>query len=282
MSKLNNKIKNNIKIRPFVKWPGSKYRWINFILAKLPLGKVLIEPFVGSGAVFLNTNYENYILSDANSDIINLYKTLQQYGDEFINFCSKFFVVKNNTPAQYYKMRAQFNNMDNDLVTRAALFLYLNRHGYNGLCRFNKNNKFNVPFGRHSSLNFPRESMKLFFLKAKRAQFFLRDFKESLTKIKTQNSVVYCDPPYVPLSETANFVSYQYGGFDAYNQQALADMAVKLAKKGVPVLISNHFTLLTKKIYHKATELTTFQAKRMISCKADGRKEVTEVLALYC
>ena len=275
-------LKKSIKIRPFIKWPGSKYRLLNFILAKLPLGKVLIEPFVGSGAVFLNTNYENYILGDANQDIINLYKTLQQYGDEFINFCSKFFVIKNNTAAQYYKMRTQFNNMDNDPITRAALFLYLNRHGYNGLCRFNKNNKFNVPFGRHSNLNFPAESMRLFCLKAKRAQFFLRDFKESLTKIKMQNAVVYCDPPYVPLSSTANFINYQSGGFDAGNQQLLADIAIKLSKKGVPVLISNHFTLLTKKIYSKATELTTFQARRMISCKANSRNEVTEVLALYC
>ena len=119
------------KIRPFIKWPGSKYRFLNFILAKLPIGKVLIEPFVGSGAIFLNTNYESYILSDANSDLINLYKTLQQYGDEFINFCNKFFISKNNTAIQYYKIRDQFNNMeqdqDQDLITRAALFLYLNR-----------------------------------------------------------------------------------------------------------------------------------------------------------
>jgi len=271
------------KIRPFIKWPGSKYRFLNFILAKLPIGKVLIEPFVGSGAIFLNTNYESYILSDANSDLINLYKTLQQYGDEFINFCNKFFISKNNTAIQYYKIRDQFNNMeqDQDLITRAALFLYLNRHGYNGLCRFNKNNKFNVPFGSHKQLNFPAESMRLFCLKAQRAQFFLRDFKESLTKVKVRNSVVYCDPPYVPLSTTANFISYQAGGFDASNQQILADLAIKLSKKGVPVLISNHFTVFTKKIYSKATELTTFQARRMISCHAATRNYVTELLALY-
>ncbi len=277
-----NKLQNNNKIRPFVKWPGSKYRLLKFILAKLPVGKVLIEPFVGSGAVFLNTNYERYILSDANPDIINLYKILQQYGDEFISFCSQFFIVKNNTAIQYYKIRDQFNNNNNnDPATRAALFLYLNRHGYNGLCRFNKNNKFNVPFGRHAHMMFPAQSMKLFFLKAKKAKFFLRDFKDALIKIKEPNSVVYCDPPYVPLSNTANFISYQANGFDPNNQQILADMAVKLAKKGVPVLISNHFTLLTKKIYTKATEFTTFPAKRMISCKAENRNYVTELLALY-
>ncbi len=270
-------------IRPFIKWPGSKYRVLNFILAKLPKGEVLIEPFVGSGAIFLNTNYENYILSDANKDIIILYQTLQQYGDEFIGFCRKFFTTKNNTSSQYYKFREQFNenNFEKDPFTKAALFLYLNRHGYNGLCRYNKSNKFNVPFGRYKYPHFPAESMRLFFFKTKRAQFFFRDFKESLRKISLSNAVVYCDPPYVPLSTTANFTSYQAAGFNEDHQLTLAKMAMNLSKKGIPVLISNHFTMFTKKIYNKATELSTFSVRRMISCKAENRNYVTEILALF-
>lgn len=276
-----NKLKDNIKVRPFLKWPGNKYRLIDFILPKLPQKKVLVEPFLGSGAIFLNTNYENYILSDANSDVINLYKTLQEYGDEFIAFCSQFFISTNNVAIEYYKIREQFNNMNNDPITKAALFLYLNRHCYNGLCRFNKQNKFNVPFGRHDNIIFPAKAMKVFFLKSQRAKFFVRDFKETLTKVMQHNSVVYCDPPYVPLSNTANFINYQADGFDLNNQKILADLAVKLSKKGVPVLISNHFTRFTKKIYNQATAFTTFRVKRMISCKAESRNYVTEMLALY-
>jgi len=270
-------------IRPFIKWPGNKYKLLNVILAKLPKGKVLIEPFVGSGAIFLNTNYENYILSDANKDLINLYQTLQQYGDEFILFCRTFFTKKNNSNSQYYKFRNQFNeySFSKDPFTRDALFLYLNRHGYNGLCRYNKNNKFNVPFGRYPHPHFPEESMRLFFLKAKRAQFFFRDFTESLTHIPSDKAIVYCDPPYVPLSTTANFTSYQAGGFTQNNQCTLANMAINLSKQGVPVLISNHFTVFTKKIYNKATEFITFPVRRMISCKAKNRNFVTEMLALF-
>ena len=270
-------------IRPFVKWPGSKYKILNIILANLPKGKVLIEPFVGSGAIFLNTNYENYILSDANQDLINLYQTLQQYGDEFIHFCRKFFTAKNNSNSQYYKFRNQFNekSFKQDLFTRDALFLYLNRHGYNGLCRYNKNNKFNVPFGRYQKPYFPAESMRQFFLKAKRAQFFFRDFTESLIQIPSDNAIVYCDPPYVPLSTTANFTSYQANGFTQNNQRTLATLAINLSKQGVPVLISNHFTVFTKKIYNKATKLITFPVRRMISCKANNRNFVTEMLALF-
>jgi DNA adenine methylase len=269
--------------RPFVKWPGNKYRFINIIVSKLPTSRTLIEPFVGSGAVFLNTNYENYVLSDANPDIINLYKTLQQHGHEFIDFCKKFFTRKNNTAANYYTIRDQFNHMQDDPITRAALFLYLNRHGYNGLCRFNKHNKFNVPFGRHHNIKLPIAPMKAFYVKAKRAKFFLRDFKDtlSLRRLHRSNAVVYCDPPYVPLSNTANFINYQAKGFDFSNQQILANLAIKLSNKGIPVLISNHLTTVTKQIYAKASELTTFQARRMISCKADSRNYVTEVLALY-
>ncbi len=289
MSKIINNISNIeqfTKYRPFIKWPGSKYKLLNMILSKLPKGKLLIEPFVGSGAVFLNTNYEHYILSDINYDVINLYKSLQQYGKEFITFCKQFFIIKNNSADKYYKFREQFNNMSKDtgkLEKRAALFMYLNRHGYNGLCRFNKNLKFNVPFGRYKTLNFPEEAMQLFYLKSQRAEFLVKDFQETLmlNLNNNQETVIYCDPPYVPLSNTANFVGYWSGGFSLNNQQLLAELAVKLSNNKIPVLISNHFSLLTKKIYKYATELTTFKIRRMISCNPESRNYVTEVLALY-
>lgn len=269
--------------RPFIKWPGNKYKLLNIILATLPKGKLLIEPFVGSGAVFLNTNYEHYILNDANQDLINLYKTLQKYGNEFIKFCSKFFIIKNNTASQYYKLRNQFNDIafEQDPFTKVALFLYLNRHGYNGLCRYNKNNKFNVPFGRYKRPLFPKESMQLFFLKAKRAQFFHKDFKEFLVQLPPIEPIIYCDPPYVPLSNTSNFTNYQASGFNQTNQRMLARIATKLSKQGIPVLISNHFTTFTKKLYNKASEFVTFPVRRTISCKTNNRNLVMEMLALF-
>lgn len=277
-------------IRPFIKWPGNKYRLLNIILNKLPKGKILIEPFLGSGAVFLNTNYEYYILSDANKDLINLYKILQNYGKEFIEFCNKFFTNSNNNVLQYYKLREQFNNtsFEQEPFTKTALFLYLNRHGYNGLCRYNKNNKFNVPFGNHKNPRLPHEAMQIFAIKAKRAKFLYRDFLDTFSTVqrsyknhRLDNVVIYCDPPYAPISATANFTAYQPGGFTQDKQEILAKTAIKLSQIGIPVLVSNHLTVFTRKIYQKATEIITFPVRRMISCDITNRNCVTEMLALF-
>lgn len=272
--------------RSFLKWAGNKYKLLDIILSKLPKGKVLIEPFVGTGVVFLNSNYEHYILCDINYDVINLYKSLQQYGEEFIKFCKQFFIIKNNCAEQYYEFREQFNNIGkkcNKLIERAALFLYLNRHGYNGLCRFNKNFQFNVPFGRHKNLNFPEQAMRLFYVKSKKAEFLVKDFRDTLMDSLNNNldAIIYCDPPYVPISNTANFVNYWPIDFNLHHQHELAEFAIKLSNNQIPVLISNHFSKITKEIYKHATELTTVSIKRMISCDAKNRNYVTELLALY-
>lgn len=137
------------KIRPFLKWPGGKFRLIDRIRDYLPKGQQLIEPFLGSAAVFLNTNYDHYLLNDKNWDVISLYRILQKEGHHFIEACRPMFSKKNNTDKRYYFLRKHFNQCQ-DLQERAALFLYLNRHGYNGLCRYNaRKGEFNVPFGRY-------------------------------------------------------------------------------------------------------------------------------------
>ena len=136
------------KIRPFLKWAGNKYRIIDQIRRKLPQGKRLIEPFVGSAAVFLNTDYERYLLTDTNADLIELYKLLKKEGKDFIEYSNSFFTDKNNNEEHYYNYREVFNTTD-DCALKSALFIYMNRHGYNGLCRYNSQGKFNVPFGSY-------------------------------------------------------------------------------------------------------------------------------------
>ena len=133
-------------MKPFLKWAGNKYQIITRIQALLPCGKRLIEPFVGSGAVFLNTDYPSYELSDCNGDLIALYQHVQREGDAFIDYCQTFFTEENNTPEAYYAFRAKFNTTG-DVRLKSALFVYFNKHGYNGLCRYNASGGFNVPFG---------------------------------------------------------------------------------------------------------------------------------------
>lgn len=265
-------------MRPFLKWPGGKYRIIPEISKVLPKGRQLVEPFVGGGALFLNTDYEAYLLNDINQDLINLYRILKNEGTPFIDYCHSFFVSKNNSKEKYYDFRVRFNHCQEE-SERSALFLYLNRHGYNGLCRYNAKGGFNVPFGEYKSPYFPEKEMMAFHQKLKKAQLVCEDF-QSVMKGLQKGSIVYCDPPYVPLNKTAYFTSYYLNGFGMAEQKNLALMAHRLSQKGIPVLISNHYNRLTKSLYEGA-KLKKLLVSRSISCHAEKRKKAMELLALY-
>lgn len=114
-------------MKPFLKWAGGKYRLVDLIKSNLPKGNRLIKPFVGSGALFLNTDYSDNLLADSNPDLINLFKLLQKEWQCFISYCQELFVPDTNTEPAFYKLREEFN-VTSDLRTKAALFVSLNRH----------------------------------------------------------------------------------------------------------------------------------------------------------
>ena len=206
-----------------------------------PEGARLIEPFAGASAVFLNTNYKKYWINDLNSDLITLYRLLAENPKKFIAFAEKIFTPENNTPERFYELRTMFNETT-DPYEKSRIFLYLNRHGYNGLCRYNKKGKFNIQFWRYKK--------------------------------------IYFDPPYVPLSATANFTGYHASHFTMAQQAQLAELAKTLAKKGIPVIISNHDTPITRELYQGAT-LKKFKVQRFISCKPHKRVPAKELLAIF-
>lgn len=265
-------------VRPFLKWAGNKYRILDRVWPLLPAGRRLVEPFVGSGALFLNTAYDRYLLADSNPDLIVLYQTLQQEGDDFIDACRPLFTADHNTAPVYYRLRHEFNACT-DARRRAVLFVYLNRHGYNGLCRYNAQGHFNVPFGRYKQPYFPAEEMRTFHHKARRARFLLQDFATTLRATR-RGDVVYCDPPYAPLSVTASFTAYHSRGFSLRQQEELAALAQRCAGRGIPVLISNHATDFTEQLYARA-EQHSFSVRRSISCLGNRRQPVRELLALF-
>jgi len=265
--------------RPFLKWAGNKYRLTERIKALLPDGNCLIEPFTGSGAVFLNTDFKRYILNDINPDLIALFQIVQTSGQEFFDYAKKLFTAKNNQETRYYELRQRFNASD-DSIERSALFIYLNRHGYNGLCRYNKGKReFNVPFGRYVKPRFPEPELQFFHSKAKHARFICEEFNKTMSRAR-KGSVVYCDPPYAPLSKTANFTSYSHKRFEETEQRLLADKAAQLADRQIPVLISNHDTPFTRNIYQN-TQLNTFPVRRTISCNPKNRGMAAELLAFF-
>ncbi|MCL6445345.1 MAG: Dam family site-specific DNA-(adenine-N6)-methyltransferase, partial [Alicyclobacillus sp.] len=186
---------------------------------------------------------------------------------------------ENNQAERYYALREAFNETA-DTRLKAALFVYLNRHGYNGLCRYNKDGGFNVPFGRYAKPYFPELEMLAFAKKAQAAEFACADYRTVMGEWVKPGDVVYCDPPYVPLSDTANFTSYSAGGFDLAAQSELATLAEQLGERGIPVVISNHENPFTRRAYAKA-RITSFAVQRFISCDGSNRGAAMELLAVF-
>lgn len=267
------------KNRAFLKWAGGKYPLVDEIRRHLPAGDCLIEPFVGAGSVFLNTEYDTYILADINSDLINLYNIVKLRTDDFVRDARLLFTDEFNQSDRFYLLREEFNTSA-DAYRRALLFLYLNRHCYNGLCRYNLRGEFNVPFGRYKKPYFPEEELYWFAEKSRNATFVCEHYRDTMAKAE-RGTVIYCDPPYAPLSATANFTAYHTNSFSIADQQSLALMAHQLSVESqVPVLISNHDTELTRDWYQHAA-LYVVKARRTISRNILGRSKVNELLALY-
>ncbi|TYK65243.1 Dam family site-specific DNA-(adenine-N6)-methyltransferase [Colwellia echini] len=270
----------NNKHRAFLKWAGGKYSLCDVISNILPKESRLIEPFVGAGSVFLNTDYDEYILNDINQDLINLYKIIQQQPETFIEDARKFFTPEYNNAETYYQLRSDFNE-SKDSYFRSLVFLYMNRHGYNGLCRYNKKGGYNVPFGKYKRPYFPEKELNYFAEKSQKATFVCEGYRATFERAQA-GDVVYCDPPYVPLSKTASFTSYSGNGFGLDEQADLANAAEEVSENGkVTVVISNHDTIWTRKIYEHATKIKSIKVARTISQSATKRKKVAELLALY-
>lgn len=265
-------------MRPPLKWPGGKYRLLDRIYSKLGHGERLIEPFAGSCVVSLNANFDRCLVNDKNTDVINFYKCIKNGKQDFIDLARQYFDSKYNNEEAYYHFREEFNSTK-DISYKSALLLYISRHGYNGLLRYNLSGKVNVPIGHYKKPYFPENEMKEFISFAQRASFQNEDFEEIMNRAEV-GDVIYCDPPYVPLSSTSNFTAYSSGGFSNEDQERLVRLAEKISAKGVRVIISNHSTPFTRELYSNA-EQSEFLVRRTISCDAKSRKNVKEVLASY-
>ncbi|WP_432454724.1 MULTISPECIES: Dam family site-specific DNA-(adenine-N6)-methyltransferase [unclassified Agarivorans] len=264
-----------------LKWAGGKKRIVDEIKVNLPSTgkKRLIEPFVGGGSVFLNFEFDEYLLVDTNQDLINLFGFIKTQPDRFIKEAENFFIGNHNHPDFYYQLREQFNQ-STDPYERSLLFVYLNRHGYNGLCRYNKSGGFNVPFGRYKRPYFPREEFIEFSKVAQRASFVCGDFEQAFLAAG-EHDVVYCDPPYSPINRTSNFTAYAGNKFTDDDQRRLVECALQAKQRGVSTLISNHFTDFTQELYAGADTLSLLSVQRNISCKGSVRGKSKEVMALY-
>ena len=251
---------------PPLKWAGGK-RWLLPKLAKLwsKHSRVrLVEPFCGGLSVSLGLKPHAALLNDVNPALINFYQQIQKG--------LILDIELENDETLYYQHRELFNllNMGNREQKKSAeLFYYLNRTGYNGLCRFNKSGGYNVPFGRYNTINYKNNFLD-YQKQLNKWVFSQKDFQELEI---LDNDFIYADPPY-----DVQFRQYSQQGFSWDDQERLAEY---LSKHKGPVILSNQATGKVKKLYKSlGFKLHYLDAPRRISCKPNGRHEVKEVLAL--
>ena len=269
-----------MSLKPILKWAGAKTKVVPHILALVPpTSKRLVEPFLGSAAVALNLGFDRNLLADSNPDVVGLYQSLAADPESFVRECRHLFTTRSNTEDAYYRFRDEFNGT-RDVFRRACLFVYLNRHGYNGLCRYNSKGGFNVPFGKYDAPYFPVKEFAHMTELVQRSEVQCVDFRALLADAGA-GDFVYCDPPYSPASETANFTSYAKGGFSHTDQMELVLACSAAADRGATVVISNHDTPVTRALYKAASQIIELRVSRLISCDGATRTKASELLVVY-
>lgn len=265
--------------RPFLKWAGGKYSLLPELDRLIPAGKRLVEPFVGGGSVFLNSEkHESFLLADVNADLINLYQMLEV---DHIRVCSlaKILFERANSEVAYKELRDEFNNQRMGAPERAAAFLFLNRHCFNGLIRYNRDGFFNVGWGKYEAPYFPEIEIKAFKQKSHKCVFLNAGYRRTLA-LAGEGDVVYCDPPYEPLPGTAGFTNYAAGGFSWADQISLAESCVAAHQRGAKVLISNSTAPRVLELYEQhGFILHHVDARRAISSKGSTRETAKDIVA---
>lgn len=235
------------------------------------------EPFVGGGALFFHTRPDRAVLTDLNDELVDCYRAVRDRLDDVMEALRCHVYDK----GYFYSVR-ELERRSLPLPERAARTIYLNRTGFNGLYRVNSKGRFNVPFGRHSNPricdedNLPACSALL-----KRATIQVASFGEALGQAG-RGDFVYLDPPYVPLSSTANFTSYVPGGFGAQDQLELASELVGLHERGARFVLSNADTPETRQMYADleipGLRIDSVMASRAVNSRPDARGKVSELL----
>ncbi|HEY7696522.1 MAG TPA: DNA adenine methylase [Nitrososphaeraceae archaeon] len=268
---------------PFVKWAGGKSQLIPQIIRLIPLRFArYFEPFLGGGAIFfqLASPNRNAFLSDINYELINAYKVIKTHVEELIPELIYHQNEYNKSPKKYYyHLRDSISSMNK--INKAARFIALNKTCYNGLYRVNKRGLFNVPIGRYKNpLICDTDNLRKMSVVLKRSGSFLEvsDYKKILEKAQ-RDDFVYLDPPFYPISNTANFTSYTNNGFSLEDQKELATIFTELTGKGCKVLLSNSNTEEIRRLYSNYSHLTqVINVNRSINAVASKRVGHTELL----
>jgi DNA adenine methylase len=277
----NKKVKTIVENpHPFLKWAGGKRQLLSQIDLYIPKSfNKYIEPFVGGGALFFYLLPKNAILNDINQDLINAYRVIKENVSELITSLKKH----KNEEEYFYKIRSVDRNLDEfktwSDVEKASRIIYLNRCCYNGLYRVNSKGYFNAPFGKYKNPKIcNEENLKLVHKVLKDVKLMNTSFELCLNYAK-KDDFIYFDPPYVPISESANFTSYTKSSFKKEDQIKLFNVFKELDQKGCKLLLSNSYNEFILKLY-KNYQINIVYAKRAINSNPDKRGEIKELLII--
>lgn len=266
-------------VRPVLKWAGGKSRSLPDILAALPDEiDTYYEPFIGGAAVFFalagEKRFKKAVLGDRNRALIEMYKGLKKDPEGIIKVLGTY--VHNQD--EYYRIRS-LDPKTLDPSERAARMIFLNKTGYNGLYRVNSRGEFNVPFGRYKKPNFcDEEGLRAASRALSRVTLVVGDF-DKVSKDAKAGDAVYFDPPYDPVSKTANFTAYHHEEFGKEDHARLKDAFARLAARDVAVVLSNSDTKFTNDLFAD-WKPKKINVTRPINSKATHRGTVRELLVV--
>ncbi len=272
---------------PVLKWAGGKRQILQKIMKFVPEKfNIYHEPFLGGGAVLLELQPKKARVNDLNRELMNVYSVIKNDVDALIENLSlhhKAYSQSESPKEYFYKIRRLdrepevYANLTP--AERAARTIFLNKTCFNGLYRVNRLGQFNTPFGYYKNPNIVNEAtlraVSDYFTTAD-VKIFCQDFEETLG-YASKGDCVYLDPPYDPVSDTANFTAYDKSGFGEGEQIRLSQMCHRLHARGAKFLLSNSATDFVISLY-KGYQIEIIQARRAVSARVDGRGHVQEVL----
>lgn len=260
--------KRTVQVKPILKWAGGKTQMLNDLLPKVPssYGKY-IEPFFGGGAMFFALQPKNAIIADSNPELINMYREVAANIDEVIRYLRKY----ENTSEMFYAVREQeWTQLPK--AEAAARTIFLNRTCFNGLYRVNKQGKFNVPYGKYANPKIcDEDGLKAASEALKKAEILCGDYLFVLDHYAQPGDFVFLDPPYLPISEYADFKRYTKEQFYEEDHVELAKIIMRLHERGCHIILTNSNHPLVHELYAPFT-IDVIQTKRHISCNGSTRK----------
>lgn len=273
-------------VRPFLKWAGGKTKLLGELTSRMPSEmRTYAEPFCGGAALFFalaadkkahRRTFERAILADRNEELVVTYNVVKTKVDALVKALGAYKYDKD----LFYETRAK-NPQSLAPVERAARFVFLNRTCFNGLWRVNSKGEFNVPFGRYKNPTIcDEEALRAASAALQDATIVCADFAEVTRELgagKKTVDFVYFDPPYAPVSDTADFTAYAAGGFGFAEQERLARELEALRDRGAMAMLSNADTPDMRVLY-KEFEVNVVSAPRAINSDATKRGDAAELL----